>query len=461
MRLLAAFFAAVLAIAAVTVASLRSLAVRRESSGWVTHTQDVRLSLERVLALATDAESTERAFLLTGRETYLQPFAAASAALDDEVARLRGLTADNSSQQQRVDSLARLLKTKGEGLRRAIERHRQGVEGSSSEMQSGEAGEVMEKVRDLVSHMSAEEAALLAERLEELSRADWWSAAVTFGGAALLLVLAAVASLMVRGDLLRRAQQAQERARVLEYQERLISIVGHDLRNPLTAVLVSAQMLLQKRDELRPGQTTAVERILRSASRIDTLVGLLIDFTHARLGKGIPTREGPMDASAVVERAVGGLREAYPGREIRVEAAAQALPGSWDGDRIAQLVSQLVTNALQYGSPGAPVIVSLAREADESLLLRVHNDGSAIPAELQAHLFEPYRRGKGAEISHPRGLGLGLFLVREIARAHGGTVAVRSGEREGTTFEVRLPKRPVPPPGGAGPEKAGAEVPVS
>jgi signal transduction histidine kinase len=90
----------------------------------------------------------------------------------------------------------------------------------------------------------------------------------------------------------------------------------------------------------------------------------------------------------------------------------------------------------------------------------VHNDGSVIPAELQPHLFEPYRRGKGAEVAHPRGLGLGLFLVREIASAHGGTVEVRSSEREGTTFSVRLPRRAPPPSGGAGPGKAGAEIPV-
>jgi signal transduction histidine kinase len=107
------------------------------------------------------------------------------------------------------------------------------------------------------------------------------------------------------------------------------------------------------------------------------------------------------------------------------------------------------------------VTVSLARETDESLLIRVHNDGSVIPAELQPHLFEPYRRGKGAEVSHPRGLGLGLFLVREIASAHGGTVEVRSGEREGTTFSVRLPKRASPSSRGGGPGKSGVEVPVS
>ena len=147
-----------------------------------------------------------------------------------------------------------------------------------------------------------------------------------------------------------------------------------------------------------------------------------------------------MDAKAVVERAAVGLRDRYPGREIRVDAPAQTLLGSWDGDRIAQLVDNLVCNALQYGDD-APVTVSLSRAADQSLELRVHNAGRAIPADLRERLFDPYWRGKGAEVSHPRGLGMGLYIVREIARAHGGAVEVRSDDGDGTVFTVRLPAR--------------------
>jgi signal transduction histidine kinase len=459
-RLAVAFLAAVLAIAAVTIASLRSLSARRESSGWVLHTQDARLSLERVLALTTDAESTQRAYLLAGREDYLQPFAAASAALAGEVDTLASLTRDNPRQKQRVESLRRVLDEKAAALRRAIELRRAGDPAAIVNVASGEAGALMQRVRELVAEMSGEESALLAQRLGRLSSAERWSAAVVIGGAALLLVLTFVAAVMVRGDLRRRSEQVEERARVSEYQERLISIVGHDLRNPLTALLVSSQMLLQKREDLKPRQAAAVERIQRSAARIDSLVALLIDFTYARLGKGIPTRPGPMDVKAVVERAALGVRDRYPGREIRVEAPAQTLLGSWDGDRIAQLVDNLVCNALQYGDD-APVTVSLSRAADQSLELRVHNAGRAIPPDVRERLFDPYWRGTGAEVSHPRGLGMGLYIVREIARAHGGSVEVRSDDADGTVFTVRLPARgPVPggtPDGG----NARVEVPVA
>ena len=179
MRLLAAFLAAVLAIAAVTGASLRSLAARRESSGWVTHTQDVRHSLQRVLALATDAESTQRAYILTGREEYLVPYSVAGSALADEVGRLASLTADNPRQKERVAALRGLLQEKAELLGRTIEQRRRGDPASGDPLARGEAAEVMQRVRALVSEMSGEEASLLSERLGRLARAERWSAGVS------------------------------------------------------------------------------------------------------------------------------------------------------------------------------------------------------------------------------------------------------------------------------------------
>src|SRR5437870_8258846 len=204
--------------------------------------------------------------------------------------------------------------------------------------------------------------------------------------------------------------------------------------------------MLQRREELTPAQANAVNRILRSAARIDALAGLLIDFTYARRGKGIPGRARALGALAIVERAIDELRETNPGREIRLESNAAALSGSWDPDRVSQLVSNLVSNALQYGARDAPVTVSLSRDAAGALEVRVHNRGPAIAAGLRPHLFEPHRRGEGAESAHPRGLGLGLFIVREIARAHGGSIDV-SSDAKGTTFVVHLPHRAPGMPG--------------
>jgi signal transduction histidine kinase len=460
MRLVAAFVAAVAAIVAVTAVSLRSISARRDWSRWVTHTQDVRLALERVLAFSTDAETAQRGYLLTGREEYLRPFAGAEAQVEVQLDALVSLTRDNPPQQERVQKLRPLLQGKATSLAEAIALRRRNDPAAFANVASGEAGEVMQRVRGLVADMREEETRLLDERQRRLTRADRWSAWASAGGAALLLALAVGAALVVRDALRRREEQARERARILEYQERLIAIVGHDLRNPLTAVLVSAQMLLQKRADLTSGQATAVDRILRSASRIDALAALLIDFTYARLGKRIPTHPGPMDARAVAERAVDELRASNPGRTIRVESPAPALTGIWDGDRIAQVISNLVSNALHYGAD-APVTVFLS-DAGDQLEIRVHNEGKPIPPELRQHLFQAYQRGVGAESAHPRGFGLGLFIVREIARAHGGTVELHSEEQQGTHFVVRLPKRAPPPdPAEGAASPSGTRVPVA
>jgi signal transduction histidine kinase len=117
--------------------------------------------------------------------------------------------------------------------------------------------------------------------------------------------------------------------------------------------------------------------------------------------------------------------------------------GEWDGERLGQVVSNLVANALQHGAPSAPVEVRLATRG-ASAVLEVHNSGPAIPPELRAVLFEPYRRGP-AKGRKPRGLGLGLYITRQIVLAHGGDVAVTSSDEGGTTFAVTLPRRPEAP----------------
>jgi len=458
-RLLLAFGSAVLAVVALTFVSLRTLAARRESAEWVMHTQNVQVVVERILASANEAEAAHRGFLITARADLLEPFEAAETRLGQHIEELAALVRDNPTQQQRVAELRLVSAAKADLLRRAIALRERGDPAAFARVTGGEADDLLRQLRSVVAQMRDEETGLLGTRLRQLERADRWSGIVTWGGAALLTLLLAIAALMVRDEVRRRQEQAEERARVLEYQERLIAIVGHDLRNPLTAVLVSAQMLLQKRDELRPGQANAVDRILRSAARMDALAGLLIDFTYARLGRGIPTRPGPMDARAVVERTVDELRAAYPGREIRVEGPAATVLGSWDGDRVGQLVTNLVGNAIQYGTPGTPVVVSVARDAQDGAEIKVHNHG--VPLATGLKLFEPYQRGKEAESLHPRGLGLGLFIVREIARSHGGSVTATSGP-EGTTFIVRLPGRPSPAPEGddSGPRASPASVPA-
>jgi signal transduction histidine kinase len=227
--------------------------------------------------------------------------------------------------------------------------------------------------------------------------------------------------------------QEVERARNL-----FLAIVGHDLRNPLDTIQITANYLSKVRVE---GATAeAVGRILRSSARIRTLLDDLLDYNRAALGKSISVSIAEVDLAEMCATEVDALRSAHDARLIRFHASGD-LRGTWDAARIQQLLSNLVQNALDYGAPSEAVEVR-ATGKEHEVMLSVHNRGPAIPPETMARIFEPLTRG---DLDHERTnsnrhLGLGLFISRQIARAHGGDIQVRSDEYE-TVFSVRLPRR--------------------
>ncbi len=228
-----------------------------------------------------------------------------------------------------------------------------------------------------------------------------------------------------------------ERKSAQLFQQRLLGIVGHDIRTPLSAIKLGAERLLHHTD-LPPAHAVTVRRIRSSAERIAGLVNTLLDFTRAQLGQGLPVAPRHVCLHDVGSRVVDEAQAAHPARTLRCDAAGDTC-GQWDPDRLEQLVANLVDNALKYGTPGTPVTVQYRGEA-ETVTLAVHNEGPPIPPPLQPHLFEPFRMGAQDEQTARQSLGLGLYIVREIVEAHSGTVTVHSTEDEGTTFTVRLPR---------------------
>jgi sigma-B regulation protein RsbU (phosphoserine phosphatase) len=217
------------------------------------------------------------------------------------------------------------------------------------------------------------------------------------------------------------------------FAEQMIGIVSHDLRNPLSTIQLSANVL--KAQELTPKQRNRVEAILRATARSTRMIADLLDFTQARLGRGLRVDRAEIDPHAVIGQAVDDLRIAYPGRTLVLKTSGSGRAFA-DADRLAQLLGNLVGNAMTHGDPEGAVTVVSAIDA-QSLKLSVHNAGPAIPAEQMPVLFEPMTRGT----AKGEGIGLGLFIVREIARRHGGDVAARSSADAGTTVEAVVPLR--------------------
>jgi signal transduction histidine kinase len=222
---------------------------------------------------------------------------------------------------------------------------------------------------------------------------------------------------------LRRAERDRER-----HRELFLGTVGHDLRNPLQTVMTATQLLAESKT-LTQAERRTVATIERTADRMRRLIDQLLIFTQGVAG-GVPIRREAVDLRELC-RAVA--REHAASREIEIDdQLAAAIPV--DGERVMQLVDNLVTNAIRYGT--GKITLRLRRDADRAVLA-VHNHGAPIAPDQLASLFDPYKRGA---TSHG-GVGLGLYIVEQIARAHGGTVHVTSSADAGTSFEVRLPTR--------------------
>lgn len=228
--------------------------------------------------------------------------------------------------------------------------------------------------------------------------------------------------------------QAEARDRAT-FAEQMIGIVSHDLRNPLSIIAMGTALLV--RGDTTAAQRQLLARIGRAGDRASRLISDLLDFTQARLGGGLSVDRKPADLHAAVHDALDGLALAHPGRAVH-HARAGAGACSVDVNRLAQVIGNLVANAMTYGDPGVPVTVTSAVHA-ETFTVAVHNAGPPIPADVQATLFEPMTRGTVAGGEH-RSVGLGLFIVRSIARAHGGDVSVTSAAPAGTTFTAELPR---------------------
>jgi signal transduction histidine kinase len=216
-------------------------------------------------------------------------------------------------------------------------------------------------------------------------------------------------------------------------REQFIAMLGHDLRNPLFAIMAGIRGLLRRPPEDKAN--LILEQMQQSATRMAGLVDDLLDFARARLAGGIVAERRRVETlGAELAMIVDELRSAHPGRTIEADIA---IPTAVDCDprRIGQLFSNLLGNALQHGAPDLPVTVT-ARVQQERFTLSVANRGRTIEPETLAHIFEPYSRPPGGSKA---GLGLGLFIAAEIARAHGGTIAATSDDRNGTAFTVEIP----------------------
>ena len=221
-----------------------------------------------------------------------------------------------------------------------------------------------------------------------------------------------------------------------ESKERFLAILGHDLRTPLGAIITATKFMLDT-GELTEPHLTLVGRVATSARRMNRMVEDLVEFTRTRFGDSIPVVRTELDLRKVIVDVASEVGATYPQSSVHVEITGD-LRGKWDGERLAQALTNLVSNAVQHGA--STPITLLARGLPHEVQVCIHNDGPPIAQAHHAGLFEAMKNARGDGPRDKQHLGLGLYIVEKIVTAHGGSIDVTSSAGQGTTFMVHLPR---------------------
>jgi len=234
-------------------------------------------------------------------------------------------------------------------------------------------------------------------------------------------------------DMAQRAAILIEQRALAEERDVFLGVLSHDLRAPLNSILMGAAFL--RGEALSEPATRATQRVSFAARRIEKMIDGLTDYTKVRFGGGITVEAHIVDLDGTLRQLIAELLAQHVGREIRFERRGD-LVCECDAVRVGELITNLVNNAVLYGDTSSPVVVVADGTAPESVVLSVTNKGAPIPPSLVPHLFDAFRRGRTTS----SGMGLGLFIVRHIAIAHGGGVAVESKEDGETIFRATFPR---------------------
>jgi signal transduction histidine kinase len=225
-------------------------------------------------------------------------------------------------------------------------------------------------------------------------------------------------------------------------QSLFLAILGHDVRSPLGAVSMGSQVLLH--DQGLPSKVLKVAlRIFNSARRVDEIVRDLLDFSTSHLGDGIPIDPYTVDLADICHNVVEEARTFHPDRQIELVSTGD-LTGSWDGPRLAQAFSNLISNAVQHGTPESSIHVAITGD-EAGIVFEVKNDAEVIPEAKLRTLFDPVknfaiRPAHERTMARVQNLGLGLYVVKEIVKAHEGEIDVTSSQEGGVKFSLSLPR---------------------
>ena len=448
-RVALGFTAAVLSLVATVVVTTQLEATRDEQARLVHRTTETLLAFEALESSYRVAIATLDAQLRGAPAPDPGAAQRALARLGPAVERASRLVAEDPDQRALVEDLGQRLLDLGRRAEAALQAQARGDTGEAAAFLAELGPAHLSALDALFSGLEKSEAVLLERRYATWRRASLTGAVVFAAATAVLLVLILLAARVVRAEMRVRERLSAERAEMLALQQQLMAIVSHDLKNPLAA-MKSAATLIARCDAIDDEHREDARRVISNARRMERLIRDLLDFSRLRSGQALPIHLDTVDLVDACRRAVSDLGRDAEGL-VSVEGRGD-VTGQWDRDRVEQIVTNLVSNAMKYGPPLRPIRVVVDGRGPE-VRLSVQDEGGALPEALREAIFEPFRRGVAGDAQAQHSSGLGLFIVRRLAQAHGGEVTVESAPGAGTTFTLRLPRRTAP---AAAPAPAGA-----
>jgi signal transduction histidine kinase len=440
-----AFIAAILFF---IVASMRFAATSKA----VEHTTEAKLAIAELRLDIIRTEKGVEDYAINGQADRKNLFDTARLGFRGNIDHVRVLLAGDAEQISRLDDVDSHITPRLALLQTIVDvRDHQGRELALKMFEdylNGRGGEVREAMNDMLARedgvlteqRAAGRQASIASIVAASLASVFFAFLVVFSWSARRAQEQEKATLAAqRAQLEAENAQLTERAQVTIFQERFMAVLGHDLRNPLGAISMGIDLL--KREV--PAEHKTLQRMASSSQRMARMIDQLLDLTRSRLGGGIELTLRPTDLGKLTSDIVDELRTERAGAPCRVETKGN-LRGNWDSDRLAQVISNLVGNALHHGAADKPITINLDGTSDR-VSFSIRNEGKTIPEALQNVLFDPFRRGdRQSNSSKTAGLGLGLFISKEIVTQLGGTITVSSSSSEGTRFTFELPRESEP-----------------
>jgi len=418
----------------------------------VTHSQRVLTRINESLVSVTNAESAQRGYILTGNAAYLRTYTTAARTVYHRLDNLRDLVADNPQQTHRLAALRVLTDQRLADLRQAIDLERTGqtTQAQNIALVGGRA----DVLQSAFGALTSAELALLERRDVDARTAATTTTITLILATAVDAALLAGVLLAIQRTFARRARLAEERGRLLiearrahaaaesavKVRDDFLSLAAHELRTPITSVLGNAQLLQTHSAAFAPRDQRLVTAIARGVDRLRALAEYLLDVTHLEQAPPELVLQ-PLDLVALTRDIVAEAHETDPRPTLRVADAHGTLTVCADRGRLAQVLQNLLANAIKYSPDGGAITVTVERQGDRARV-SVVDSGIGIPPDALGHIFDRFYRAPNAGLYTYSGLGLGLYVAREIMTRHGGTLTVRSEEGKGSTFMIELAAAP-------------------